>query len=327
MSQGQPLLEVIDLKVWFPIRAGIMQRTHAHVHAVDGVSFSVNKGETLALVGESGCGKTTLGKSILRLVEPTSGTMRFEGVSLSGLGYSAMLPFRRRMQMIFQDPVHSMDPRMQVFDIVAEGIRSFRLASSRSDVRDHVISALDRVELGSDALLRYPHEFSGGQRQRICIARALAVNPEFLICDEATSALDVSVQASILNLLKQLQDDMALTYLFITHDLSVVRHIADRVAVMYMGQIVDESETEKMFTDPKHPYTRALIESAPSMDQERRDLKTLGGEVPSPVDPPDGCRFYSRCVFRSERCSQCDVPFYAVDGGKCRCLLFENKPR
>ncbi len=236
-----------------------------------------------------------------------------------------MQPVRKRLQIIFQDPANSLDPRMLVRDVVGEGLRSFGMAESEADYRRKVINVLERVELGEDAMYRYPHEFSGGQRQRICIARALAVDPSFIVCDEATSALDVSVQASILNLLKSLQTDLGLTYLFITHDLSVVEYLADRVAVMYLGQIVEENDTERLFRDPQHPYTKALLESAPSMDPDHRELTALEGDVPSPMNPPAGCRFHTRCPQRFERCDQEDVPAFPVVGGTCRCFLREEK--
>ena len=319
-----PLIEIRDLRTWFPIRKGLLQRTVAHVRAVDNVALTIPRGRTLALVGESGCGKTTLGKTIVGLLKPRSGEILFDGTDLCPLSPGELHAFRKRIQIVFQDPAHSMNPRMQILDLVAEGIRSFGLASTRSELIARVTEALERVGLGSDALYRYPHEFSGGQRQRLCIARALTVDPEFIVCDEPTSALDVSVQASILNLLRQLQQDLGLTYLFITHDLSVVEHVADRVAVMYLGEIVEEAETAVLFRSPKHPYTEALMQSAPSLDPEDRELKTLGGEVPSPVTPPPGCRFHTRCPKRMEKCDREAVPFFDVDGVRCRCFLYET---
>lgn len=323
MKSDEVLLNVKGLKTYFPVRRGVLQRTVGYVRAVDGVSFSIRRGATLALVGESGCGKTTVGKSLLRLIEPNGGEVYFKGKDLLKLKNEELLPFRKQMQIVFQDPANSLDPRMQVKDIVAEGIRSFHLGSSARDLLRRVVTALEHVGLSDDVLYRYPHEFSGGQRQRICIARALAVEPEFLVCDEATSALDVSVQASILNLLKGLQLDLGLTYLFITHDLSVVEYFADRVAVMYLGQIVEEGEAKTIFQEPKHPYTKALLESAPSLDLEHRELKVLGGEVPSPIDPPSGCRFHKRCPKRFERCDKESPPLYDVVAGQCRCFLYD----
>lgn len=323
MKSDEVLLDVKGLKTYFPVRRGVLQRTVGYVRAVDGVSFSIRRGATLALVGESGCGKTTVGKSLLRLIEPNGGEVYFKGKDLLKLKNEELLPFRKQMQIVFQDPANSLDPRMQVKDIVAEGIRGFHLGSSARDLPRRVVTALEHVGLSDDVLYRYPHEFSGGQRQRICIARALAVEPEFLVCDEATSALDVSVQASILNLLKGLQSDLGLTYLFITHDLSVVEYFADRVAVMYLGQIVEEGEAKTIFQEPKHPYTKALLESAPSLDLEHRELKVLGGEVPSPIDPPGGCRFHKRCPKRFERCDKESPPLYDVVAGQCRCFLYD----
>jgi peptide/nickel transport system ATP-binding protein len=319
------LVEVRDLKTWFPVRKGVFQRIRSWVRAVDGVSFSIPKGKTLALVGESGCGKTTVGKTLLRLVDPQSGSIRFDGVELGSLNRAQLRPMRKRMQIVFQDPANSLDPRMLVRDVVAEGIRGFGLSRSGVSVEEQVIRVLERVELDRDVLLRYPHEFSGGQRQRICIARALAVEPDFIVCDEATSALDVSVQASILNLLKSLQNDMGLTYLFITHDLSVVEYLSDRVAVMYLGQIVEENDTETLFNRPNHPYTEALLRSAPSLDPDNRDLVSLDGDVPSPMNPPAGCRFHPRCPRRFDRCDREEVPTYTLPTGTTRCFLHDPK--
>ncbi len=325
MSTEQALIEVKDLKTWYPIRKGLLKRIVGHVKAVDGVSFNIKKGETLALVGESGCGKTTVGKTIVRLIKSSGGEVLFQGDDLLSKEGRELLPFRKDVQIIFQDPANSLDPRMLVKDIVAEGIRSFGLAKDGEECDDKVRKMLERVGLGADAMYRYPHEFSGGQRQRICIARALVVEPEFIVCDEATSALDVSVQASILNLLKELQKEMNLTYLFITHDLSVVEYLSDRVAVMYLGQIMDYGETKEIFDNPKHPYTKALMASAPSLDPDHRELTALGGDVPSPLNPPEGCRFHTRCTDVMEKCKSTPVQFYDVPCGQCRCFLFEDK--
>lgn len=320
------MIEVRDLKTWFPVRKGLFQRTAGHVRAVDGVSFKIKRGETLALVGESGCGKTTVGKTILRLVQSTAGEVLYNGQDVLSMGPKALLEARKKLQIIFQDPASSLDPRMFVRDIIGEGLRSFGLTSSKAEYEQRVKDVLEKVELDASAMGRYPHEFSGGQRQRICIARALAVNPDFIVCDEATSALDVSVQASILNLLNQLQDDLGLTYLFITHDLSVVEYLADRVAVMYLGQIVDESESSELFRNPKHPYTKALLNSAPSMDVDQRELVALGGEIPSPMNPPSGCRFHGRCPqMQAGVCDQGHIDFRPVEGGRSRCILFPEQ--
>jgi peptide/nickel transport system ATP-binding protein len=325
MTVREKLVDVRDLHTWFPIRSGLLQRVTGHVKAVDGVSFSVERGRTLALVGESGCGKTTVGKSILRLHRPHRGAVAYRQTDLLPLSRRAFRPYRKRMQIVFQDPANSLDPRMRVRDIVAEGLHSFGPADSPTQLEAKVCAALERVGLGIDAMWRYPHEFSGGQRQRICIARALAVEPEFLVCDEATSALDVSVQASILNLLKSLQDELGLTYLFITHDLSVVEYLAHRVAVMYLGQIVEEDRTEDLFRRPRHPYTQSLLASAPTLDPDPPPLSALDGDVPSPTRPPSGCRFHTRCPKRFDRCGREPVPLYNVPGGVCRCLLWEGK--
>lgn len=323
-NEKEVLIEVKDLKTWYPIRKGILKRVVGHVKAVDGVSFKINKGETLSLVGESGCGKTTAGKTMIRLIEHTGGEVLLRGEDLLTKEGQELLKYRKDVQIIFQDPANSLDPRMLVKDIVAEGIRSFGLAKDEDDCMERVQKMLERVGLGADAMYRYPHEFSGGQRQRICIARALVVEPEFIVCDEATSALDVSVQASILNLLKELQQEMNLTYLFITHDLSVVEYLSDHVAVMYLGQIMDYGESTELFNNPKHPYTQALLNSAPSLDPDHRELTALGGDVPSPLNPPKGCRFHTRCPKVMDKCKTEPVSFYDVSGGHCRCFLYET---
>jgi len=317
----EPLIEVRDLKTYFPVRQGLFQKVVNHVRAVDGVSFGVQPGQTLALVGESGCGKTTVGKTILRLIPATAGEVLYRGQNILNMSKADMLAVRRKIQIIFQDPANSLDPRMLVRDIIGEGLKSFNMVSGRQEYQDRIAHVLEQVELDPSVMMRYPHEFSGGQRQRICIARALAVEPEFIVCDEATSALDVSVQASILNLLKQLQAKMGLTYLFITHDLSVVEYLSDRVAVMYLGQIMEESATTTLFNHPEHPYTEALLRSAPSLNVDQRDLVALGGEIPSPMNPPPGCRFETRCAKAFRRCSQELVPLYPKGDGVSRCFL------
>ena len=270
-EEAPNLVEVKGLKVWFPIRAGLLQRAVDHVRAVDGVDLSIRKGETMALVGESGSGKTTMGKALSRLLDPTGGTILYDGVDITTMNRTEFRPWRQRIQVIFQDPASSLDPRMFVRDIIGEGLRSFGLPAGR-EYEEVIADLLVKVGLDAEMMHRYPHEFSGGQRQRICIARALAVEPEFVVCDEATSALDVSVQAGVLELLQALQAEMGLTYLFITHDLSVVRHIADRVTVMHRGSIVEEGETQALFDNPQKEYTRRLLTSAPSMDPSRRVL-------------------------------------------------------
>jgi peptide/nickel transport system ATP-binding protein len=316
------LLEVRGLKTWFPIRAGILQRVVGNVKAVDGVDLSIRRGETLALVGESGCGKTTVGRSILRLIEPTGGSVHFEGVDLASLPPSAFHTYRRRTQIVMQDPGAALDPRMTVRDSIAEGLESFGLGGDHAERTQRVADLMRQVSLDPGTMWRYPHEFSGGQRQRVCIARALAVEPALLICDEATSALDVSIQAQILNLLADLQQQRNLAYLFITHDLGVVRYFATRVAVMYLGRIVELGETERIFTAPRHPYTKALLESVPSLDPAHRLIKPAAlGDVPSPANPPPGCHYHPRCAVRLPECSIKDPPVVQLPDGICRCVL------
>jgi len=295
VNSDRPLLEVSELVAHFPRRARLFGTRQEMVQAVSGVSLNVGKGETLGLVGESGCGKTTLARAILRLVEPTGGSVRFDGQDVLALKPAPMRAMRRRMQIIFQDPYASLNPRMTIGRAVREGIEVHHLAEgAQADQR--VLQLLDEVGLPSDAVDRYPHEFSGGQRQRAGIARALAVEPEFIVCDEPVSALDVSVQAQVLNLLADLQARRGLSYLFISHDLAVVRHIAPRVAVMYLGRIVEEGPAEEIYSRPKHPYTQALLSAVPVPDPKtKRSRIVLEGEQPSPVNPPSGCPFHPRC--------------------------------
>ena len=302
------LLQVKNLRKYFPIQKGILQRTVGYVKAVDGISFDVQRGETLGLVGESGCGKTTAGRCILRLIPPTSGSFAFgeEQVDLAKLTHSEMRPFRRRIQMIFQDPHASLNPRMTVADIVAEPMRVNRTEKG-SALQDRIVELLESVGLKSQDMRRYPHAFSGGQRQRIGIARALALQPELIVADEPVSALDVSVQAQILNLLAELREKFQLSYIFIAHDLSVVEHISDRVAVMYLGKIVEISDAETLYQSPKHPYTEALISAVPLPDpsaQRKREHIRLEGDVPDPSNPPTGCYFHPRCRYATDICRQ-----------------------
>ena len=320
-----PLLEVEGLRTWFPIRGGPTRRTRGWVRAVDGVDLRVEAGETLALVGESGCGKTTVGRSILRLVEAREGSIRFQGTELRTLRGRDLRPFRREIQVVFQDPMASLDPRMRVRDAVAEGMQAFGIGADAAERTERVAQLLRRVRLDPAAMWRYPHEFSGGQRQRICIARALALEPKLVICDEATSALDVSIQAQILNLLRELQQELGLAYLFITHDLGVVRYLAHRVAVMYLGQIVEEGSAERVFAQPAHPYTRGLLAAIPSLDPARRSARVrVRGDVPSPARPPSGCRFHTRCPEVFERCPREEPPLYPLAVGASRCFLVEE---
>jgi peptide/nickel transport system ATP-binding protein len=321
-AAGSALLELRGLKTWFPIRTGVLQRVTGHVKAVDGVDLAIRRGETVALVGESGCGKTTVGRSILRLIEPTGGSIRFDGVDLAALPTTAFHSYRRRLQIVMQDPGSALDPRATVRDSIAEGMEAFGIGANHEERTARVAELMRKVSLDPETMWRYPHEFSGGQRQRICIARALAVEPALLICDEATSALDVSIQAQILNLLADLQAEQNLTYLFITHDLGLVRYFATRVAVMYLGRIVEEGSTERIFAAPRHPYTKALLASVPSLDPARRLIKPAAlGDVPSPANPPPGCHYHPRCTARLPECSRRDPPVVTFADGMCRCVL------
>jgi oligopeptide/dipeptide ABC transporter ATP-binding protein len=303
-QKGEDLVVVEHLKKFYPIRKGVVPRVVGHVKAVHDVSFRIGRGETFGLVGESGCGKTTVGRSILRLIEPTDGRVLFDRIDVVGLRRDELRRLRRRMQIIFQDPYSSLNPRYTVSEIVGEAMRLHGVAASRSEAKKRVGDLLERVGLSRNYINRYPHEFSGGQRQRIGIARALAVNPEFIVCDEAVSALDVSIQAQILNLLNDLQRELNLSYLFIAHDLAVVRHISDRIGVMYLGEIVEEAETEDLYRHPMHPYTRALLSAIPVPVPKRvRKHIPLAGDVPSPINPPSGCHFRTRCPLATEVCA------------------------
>jgi oligopeptide/dipeptide ABC transporter ATP-binding protein len=307
------LIEVRDLVEHFPVRGGVLQRVQGWVQAVDGVSFDIRRGETLGLVGESGCGKTTVGRTILRLIEPTRGQVLFEGRDMVTLNRQELMAARREMQIIFQDPFSSLDPRSQVGDSIGEAlyIHGVRDAKER---RRRVSEMMGRVGLSEDYMRRYPHEFSGGQRQRIGIARALILQPKFVVCDEPVSALDVSIQAQVLNLLRRLQDELQLTYLFIAHNMSVVEHISDRVAVMYLGKIVEIAERHELYQNPQHPYTQALLSAIPTPNPDRERNRTiLKGDVPSPLNPPAGCRFHPRCPLAVDVCHQ-QVPDLASIG-------------
>ncbi len=311
---GTALLKVQDLVKRFPIRGGLLSRTVGQVHAVDGVSFELPAGETLGLVGESGCGKSTTGRCILRLIEPTSGQVWFEGKSVTDAGKDELRALARDMQIIFQDPFASLNPRMTVSAIIGEALTIHKLTRTRADYDARIVQLLETVGLSADHMRRYPHEFSGGQRQRIGIARALAVNPKLIICDEAVSALDVSIQAQVINLLEDLQSQLGLTYIFIAHDLSVVEHISQRVAVMYLGRIVEIASAKDLYTRPQHPYTEALLSAVPIPDPTvKRKRILLQGDVPSPINPPPGCHFHTRCPLAQERCRH-EIPVLkAVD--------------
>lgn len=300
-----PILSVQGLRKYYPVRGGVLARPVGWVRAVDDVSFHVEAGETLALVGESGCGKTTVARSVLRLIEPTGGTVQFEGRDVLALRRAELRALRRHMQIIFQDPYSSLNPRLSVRDIVGEALSVHGLAQGAASVDRRVGDVLERVGLSRADSMRFPHEFSGGQRQRIGIARALALEPKFIVCDEAVSALDVSIQAQILNLLRDLQAEYRLSYLFITHDLNVVQYIAHRVAVMYLGKIVEVAPVKELFNSPKHPYTRALLEANPVPDPEvSYGSSVLPGDVPSPLQPPAGCHFHPRCAYVRSECRE-----------------------
>jgi oligopeptide/dipeptide ABC transporter ATP-binding protein len=321
-SSREPLLSVRNLRTWFPIKAGLLRRTVGHVRAVDGISFDIQAGKTMALVGESGCGKTTVGRSILRLVEPNDGEVTFRGTNLLSLPAAELRKVRRRLQMVFQDPMTSLDPRMRVRDILSEGMESFGIGKDTKERRERVAALLEKVRLDPSFMDRYPHEFSGGQRQRIGVARALSVDPELIVLDESVSALDVSIQAQILNLLGDLQADLGLAYLFITHDLSVVRYLSDDVSVMYVGQIVEQGPTADLFDSPQHPYTQGLLASIPSADPKERRLEAhVLGDVPSPAKPPPGCRFHTRCPKVFDRCRKEAPEMYDAGGTRARCFL------
>ena len=319
------LLEIRDLRTFFPIRSPLLSRHIGDVRAVDGVTLDVEDGETLGLVGESGCGKSTLGRSILRLIEPTGGSIEFEGRNILALGYAEMRDMRRRMQIIFQDPYASLNPRMRVGEIIGEGLRIHRLASG-PERHEVVMRILDRVGLREDHYDRYPHEFSGGQRQRIGIARALVFQPRMIIADEPVSALDVSIQAQILNLLDELQSEFKLTYIFISHDLRVVEHVSHRVAIMYLGKIVEVGESKAIYAEARHPYTKALLSAVPVPDPDaknKRDRVLLQGDVPSPANPPAGCSFHPRCPFAEKICAEIEPPLEEDgDGHLIACHVF-----
>jgi oligopeptide/dipeptide ABC transporter ATP-binding protein len=314
---GPELLEVSHLKVYFPIRSGLLRRATERVHAVDDVTFTLHEGETLGMVGESGCGKTTLARALIRLLDPTEGSIRFRGREIADVGQRDLGDVRQQMQMVFQDPQASLNPRKRVAQIVGGALRGER-RRNRGAIRERVGELLERVGLSSEHVNRFPHEFSGGQRQRIGVARALAVDPAVILLDEPVSALDVSIQAQVINLLDDLQDDLGLTYLFVAHDLSVVRHVSDRIAVMYLGKLVELSPAEELYVKPIHPYTQALLNAVPIPDpRENRARKrtVLEGEPPNPISPPSGCRFHTRCPSATEICTRVEPALAEYAGG------------
>jgi peptide/nickel transport system ATP-binding protein len=317
-SQPKPLIRVVNMVKYFPVRLGAYGEKKAIVHAVDNVSFDIFPGETLGLVGESGCGKSTTGFTLLQLYRPTSGKCYFKDTDLTSLSDNELRPYRRKVQIIFQDPYSTLNPRMTIGTAIAEPILAHKLAT-KDTVTERVVTLLQDVGLTKNAVNRYPHEFSGGQRQRICIARALACEPEFIVCDEPISALDVSIQAQIINLLQDLQEKYNLTYLFIAHDLSVVRHISNRVGVMYLGKMAELGEKEKIFSDPKHPYTRALLSAVPVPNpriEKQRQRQVLGGDVPSAIEPPSGCHFHPRCPIAIDKCKEVVPEWRQLEDGR-----------
>jgi peptide/nickel transport system ATP-binding protein len=316
-SNGQPLVEVDSLVKYFPIKEGLLSREVARVHAVDDVTFSVREGETLGLVGESGCGKSTLGRTVVRLLEPTAGDVKFRGQSIAKLSRKKLRPLRREMQMVFQDPYASLNPRKRVGSIIAAPLEIHNVGDSK-ERRRRVQELLETVGLSPEHLNRFPHEFSGGQRQRIGVARALALRPKLIVADEPVSALDVSIQSQMLNLLDDLQNDFQLTYLFIAHDLGVVRHVSDRIAVMYLGKLVELSPAEELYDRPIMPYTEALLSAVPIPDPDLSDAReriVLQGDVPSPINPPSGCRFHPRCRYMTDICTQVEPPLTDYGNG------------
>jgi oligopeptide transport system ATP-binding protein len=324
MTEAGPLLEVTDLVKHYQVRGGVLRRRIGTVHAVDGVSFALSTGETLGLVGESGCGKSTVARSVLRLIEPSSGAVRLDGTDITRLGKTALRPHRRSMQIVFQDPFASLNPRMTAGDIVGEPLEVHGLATGRQK-RDRVGELFEQVGLRPDQMKNYPHQFSGGQRQRICIARALSLGPKLIVCDEPVSALDVSIQAQVINLLIDLQRRHGFSYLFIAHDLAVVAHISHRVAVMYLGRIVEIAEKRELFANPRHPYTQALLASVPVADPKAKRIAPLiDGDVPSPINPPSGCAFHTRCRHVMDRC-KVERPVLAETGTQHQVACWLNE--
>ncbi|MCL2703210.1 MAG: ATP-binding cassette domain-containing protein [Defluviitaleaceae bacterium] len=318
MNNSEYLLEVRNLKKHFPIKKGALRRVVGHVKAVDDISFKIKKGKTLGLVGESGCGKTTAGRTILKLHDPTSGETIFNGENVYEKSRGELKNLRTKMQIIFQDPYSSLNPRLPVFELVGEALREHKIVRNNREMQEKVIEIITKCGLTKEQATRYPHQFSGGQRQRIGISRALALNPEFVVCDEAVSALDVSIQSQIINLLKDMQDEMGLSYLFISHDLTVIKLISDDVGVMYLGQLVEMGSKQQIFTNPRHPYTRVLLEAAPHYDPRNRANRKrtlLEGDIPSPANPPSGCRFHTRCIHAKDICKEAVPENKEIDTG------------
>ena len=330
--KASPMVEIRDLRKWFPVKSGF--KVKSHLKAVDGVDLEIVKGETLGLVGESGCGKTTIGRTLIKIYQPTGGEFFYRGegspeggIDIFSLSESKMRPFRREIQMVFQDPYASLNPRLTVFDIIAEGLRVHSVGRSKEERKTMIAEILEKVGLRPEYMFRYPHEFSGGQRQRIGIARSIVLNPSLVICDEPVSALDVSVQAQVINLLEDLKHDFGLTYLFIAHDLAVVKHICDSISVMYLGKIVETAETDSLFNDPLHPYTKGLLSSIPIPNPHLRSARKreiVKGDIPSPVDPPETCRFVKRCPRAFDRCWKESPSLKEVSEGHfVSCLLYD----
>ncbi len=326
MSEMEKILEVKDLKKYYPIKKGVMQKVVGHVKAVDGVSFDIHKGETFGLVGESGCGKSTIGRTIIRLTPPTSGEAIYKGTDIFSLNKKDLRAIRPKVQMIFQDPYSSLDPKMPIGEIIGEAVREHGIVS-KEEYRDYIMNIMKVCGLRTYHIDRYPHEFSGGQRQRICIARSLALQPDLIIADEPVSALDVSIQAQIINLMKDLQEQRDLSYLFISHDLSVVEYISDVVGVMYLGSLVELAPKAELFAHPSHPYTQALLSAVPVPDPEvKMNRMLLKGDIPSPANPPKGCKFHTRCPYAMKICSEVTPEFKDYGSGhKCACHLLDKK--
>jgi oligopeptide/dipeptide ABC transporter ATP-binding protein len=322
----EKILEVKDIKKYFPIKAGFIEKTVANVKAVDGVSFDVMRGETIGLVGESGCGKSTLGRTIVRLYEPTEGSIIFNGEDISGHKGKDLKDLRKKLQLIFQDPYSSLNPRMNVEALVGEAMVAHGIAKKGQDLHDKVIEVIEMCGLSAYHIYRYPHQFSGGQRQRIGIARALALNPEFVVCDEPVSALDVSIQSQVLNLMMDLQQKMGLSYLFISHDLSVVKHISDRIGVMYLGTLVEMADKKDLYNNPSHPYTRALLSAIPVPNPKKiKKMEPIVGEIPSNVNTPSGCKFHTRCPYVKDICKELAPPTKEVGPRHAVCCHFAGE--